>query len=65
MNPLFAGLIRMGARKLAANPKMREKSARAARAALDEARRIARADDRPRAAGQAVRRVLNRLRDDG
>ena len=62
MNPLLAGLLRMGARKLAANPRVREKSTEAARAALDEARRIAREPDRPRAAGRAVRRVLNRIK---
>ncbi len=64
MNPLLAGLLRMGARKLAANPKVREKSARAARAAFDEARRIAGEPDRPRAAGRAVRRFLDRFRGD-
>lgn len=63
MNFFLAGLVRMGARKLAANPRMRETAARAARTALDEAKQVARAPDRPRAAGRAVRRVLNRLRD--
>lgn len=65
MNPLFAGLFRMGARKLAQNPELRAKSARAARAAIDEARKIARDDDRPRAAGRAVRRALDRFRGAG
>lgn len=62
MTPFLAGLVRMGARKLAANPKVREASARAARAAVDEARRIARERDRPRAAGRAVRRAIDRLK---
>ena len=64
MNPFLAGLVRLGARKLAANPAVREKSAHAARAAVAEARRIAGAPDRPRAAGRAVRRALDRLRGD-
>ena len=64
MSPLLARLVRMGARRLAANPKVREASARAARAAAEEAGRIARDRDRPRAAGRAVRRALNALRGD-
>lgn len=61
MNPLLVRLVRMGARRLAANPKVREASARAARAAVEEAGRIARDRDRPRAAGRAVRRAWNAL----
>lgn len=63
MNFFLAGLMRMGARKLAANPRVRATAARAARATLDEAKRVAGAPDRPRAAGRAVRRILDRLRD--
>ena len=65
MNPLFAGLLRMGARKLAQNPELRAKSARAARAAIDEARKIAQDEDRARAAGRAIRRALDRFRGAG
>ena len=36
MNFFLAGLMRMGARKLAANPRVRATAARAARATLDE-----------------------------
>ena len=63
MNIFLAGLARMGARKLAANPRVRKTAARAARATLDEAKRVAHAPDRPRAAGRAVRRFLDRLRN--
>ena len=64
MNRLLFGLIRLGARRLAANPKVRAASSGAVRSAAEQVRRIAREPDRPRAAGRAVRRLLNRFRDD-
>jgi hypothetical protein len=36
-------------------------AAKAARTAVDEARQIARKEDKARAAGQAVRRAINKL----
>ncbi len=57
-------LIRMGVRKLAASPVVRKKSAQAANTAMNEVRQIARAPDRPRAAGRALRRAFNKLTSD-
>ncbi len=61
---LLRHIARYAARKLAANPQVREAAAKAARVVVDEARQIARRDDKARAAGRAVRRALNKLRGD-
>ncbi len=61
---LLRHIARYAARKLAANPQAREAAAKAARVVVDEARQIARRDDKARAAGQAVRRALDKLRGD-
>lgn len=57
-------IARYAARKLASDPAAREKAAKAARTVADEARQIARDDDKARAAGRAFRRLLNSLEDD-
>jgi hypothetical protein len=45
-----------------ADPRVREKAAQAAQAAIDEGKRIVREENRAYAAGQAVGRTLNKLR---
>ena len=52
---------RYAAQKLASDPRVREKAAKVANVAVNEARRIAREEDRARAAGRAVRRAINKL----
>ncbi len=61
MSFLLRNMARYAAHKLASNPKVRETAAKAARVAVDEARRIARREDKARAAGRAVRRAMNKL----
>jgi hypothetical protein len=61
---LLRHIARYAAQKLAANPQAREAAAKAARVVVDEARQIARRDDKARAAGRAVRRALNKLQGD-
>jgi hypothetical protein len=61
MSFLLRNMARYAAQKLASNPQVREMAAKAARTAVDEARQIARKEDKARAAGQAVRRAINKL----
>ena len=61
---LFRQIARFVAQKIASDPELRTKTAKAARYAMEEAKQIAREEDRPRAAGRAVRRALNKLRVD-
>jgi hypothetical protein len=61
---LLRNIARYAAQKIAADPRVREKAAEAARVAVGEARQIARGEDRARAAGRAVRRALNKLQGD-
>lgn len=64
MSLLFRQIAQYAARRIAANPHLRAKAADAARVALDEAKKVAREEDRPRAAGRALRRALNKLQGD-
>ena len=57
-------IARYVAQKAASDPRAREKAVKAVRGVADEARRIAREDDRAYAAGRAFRRALDRLRSD-
>ncbi len=57
-------IFRYAAQKIASNPQAREAAAKAARVVVDEAKQIAREEDRARAAGRAVRRALNKLQGD-
>ncbi len=57
-------IVRYAAQKIASNPQAREAAAKAARVVVDEAKQIAREEDRARAAGRAVRRALNKLQGD-
>ncbi len=61
---LLRNIARYAAQKIAADPRVREKAAEAARVAVGEAWQIARGEDRARAAGRAVRRALNKLQGD-
>ncbi len=61
---LLRHIARYAAQKLASNPRVRETTAKAARVVVDEARQIARREDRARAAGQALRRAMNKLQGD-
>ena len=64
MSFLLRHVARYAAQKLAADPRARETAAKAARVVVDEARQIAREEDRGRAAGRALRRVMNKMRGD-
>ncbi len=64
MSFLLRHIARYATQKLASDPQAREKAAKAARVVVDEARQIARGEDRARAAGRALRRVMNKLQGD-
>ncbi len=64
MSLLFRHIARYATQKLAAHPRVRESAAKAARVVVDEARQIAREEDRARAAGRALRRVMNKMQGD-
>ncbi|MCZ6611706.1 MAG: hypothetical protein O6941_03650 [Planctomycetota bacterium] len=64
MSFVLRNLARYAAQNLASNPQVRETAAQAARVVVDEAKQIARREDKARAAGRAVRRALNRLQGD-
>ncbi len=61
MSFLLRHIARYAARKLASDPRAREKAAKAAQIVVGEARQIAREKDRARAAGRALRRAMNKL----
>ena len=64
MSFLLRNIARYAAQKLASNPQVRETAAKAARVVVDEAKEIARKDDKAFAAGRAVRRAMNKLQGD-
>ncbi len=64
MSFLLRNIARYAAQKLASDPRVREKAAKAARVVVDEARQIARREDKARAAGRALRCAMNKLRGD-
>ncbi len=64
MSLLLRNLARYAAQKLTSNPRVRETAAKAARVAVDEAKDIARKEDKAFAAGRAVRRAMNRIQVD-
>ena len=61
MSLIFRRLVQLAAQRLAEDPALRAKAVTTARAALDEARKVAQEEDRARAAGRAVRRAFNKL----
>ncbi len=64
MSFLLRHVARYATQKLASDPRVREKAAKAARVVVDEARQIVRGEDRARAAGRALRRAMNKLQGD-
>ena len=64
MSILFRHIARYATQKLAADPRVRETAAKTARVVVDEVRQIAREEDRARAAGRALRRVMNQMQGD-
>ena len=64
MSFLLRNIARYAAQKLASDPRAREKAAKVARVVVDEARHIARREDKAWAAGRALRRAMNKLQGD-
>ena len=64
MSFLLRHVARYASQKLASNPRLRETAAKTARVVVDEVRQIAREEDRVRAAGRALRRVMNKMQGD-
>ena len=56
-------IARYVAQKAASNPEAREKAVKVARGVVDEAKQIAKEEDRAYAAGRAVRRALDKLQN--
>ena len=61
MSFLLRHIARYATQKLAADPRVREKAVKAARVVVDEARQIARGEDRARAAGIPVPQANSRI----
>ncbi len=61
MSFLLRNIARYAAQKIASDPRARETAAKAARVVVDEARQIARREDKAQAAGRALRRAMNKL----
>ena len=64
MSLILRQLLRYAAQKLAADPRVREKAAQAARVAVDQAKQIAREENKAQAAGRALRRAINKVKGD-
>ncbi len=58
---LLRHIARYAAQKLASDPRARERAAKVARVVDDEAKHIARREDKAWAAGRALRRAMNKL----
>ncbi|MEE2970070.1 MAG: hypothetical protein VX741_08045 [Pseudomonadota bacterium] len=63
MSLLLRQIVRYVAQKAASDPEVREKAVRAARGVVEDVKQIAGEDDRAFAAGRAVRRRFDKLRD--
>jgi hypothetical protein len=61
MSFLLRNVARYAAQKLASDPRVRETATKAVRVIVDEARHIARREDKALNAGRAVRRAINNL----
>ena len=59
LSMLIRQLLRFAVQKVASDPRSKEIALKAARGAADQAKHIARQDDKAFAAGRALRRVLN------
>lgn len=62
MSIFLRQIVRRVAQKVASDPEAKEKAVKTARRVVDEAKQIAKEEDRAYAAGKAVRRALNRFR---
>ena len=60
MSVLLRQIARYVAQKAASDPKAREKAIKAARGIVEEAKQIAKEDDRAYAAGRALRQAFNK-----
>ncbi len=60
MSVLLRKIARYVAQKAASDPEAREKAIRGARVTLEEAKQIAKENDRAYAAGRALRRALDK-----
>lgn len=56
-------IVRQVAQKAASDPEVRENAAKVARVVVDEAKRIAKEEDRAYAAGRALRRAFDKLQN--
>ncbi|MBT5242234.1 MAG: hypothetical protein HOH20_03480 [Rhodospirillaceae bacterium] len=63
MSLLFRQLTRYVTQKVASDPKARAMAAKAAQRVVEEAKHIAKEDDRAYAAGRAVRRALTKFQN--
>ena len=61
MSMLLRQVARYVAQRVASDPQARENVVKAARGVVEEAKRIAKEDDRAYAAGRAFRRALDKL----
>jgi hypothetical protein len=64
MSLFLRQIARYAAQKLTSDPRAREKAAKAARVVVGEAKQTAREKDSARAAGRALRRVINKVQGD-
>ncbi len=62
MSVLLRKIARYVAQIAASNPEAREKAVKAARGVVQEAKQIAKEDDRAYAAGRAFRRAFDKLK---
>lgn len=62
---MISRLARYAARHIVANPRARDLASRAAKGIADEAKVVAKEEDKARAAGRSVRRLAKRLRASG
>ena len=63
MSILLRQLVRYVAQKAASNPEVRAKAIKVAGDVVTQAKKIAKEDDRARAAGRAIRQGLDRLQN--
>jgi hypothetical protein len=63
MSILLRQLFRYAAQKAASDPQVRDKAIKVAGNVVTQAKRIAKENDRARAAGRAFRQGLNKLRN--
>ena len=64
MSVLLRQIARYVAQRAASDPEAREKVVRAARGVVEEAKQIAKEDDRAYAAGRAFRKAFDKLQND-